>query len=450
MIQEQPFIQKTKMLVDRIPIQKMLDLILIAMGIMFTAYFLYSWLLLPSWVHEEFVVTAPVYLLKPSESLFSNLPEYVFNLKLSEGGCYRPRLLSFFIQYLDTNLSFQLYKSYPQFGIKLPSSALSILATVAAFIWFWKSLFPKGGYGVALIGGASLLYYDVYMNTSFMVLRGGKFLTSAAGIFCITIFVRYCHREFSYNKFGSSIAISGILFLLATIDEQITALIFFIAVLTLIIRRIEKRDSQATVIFVIASVNYCLYFAFWGRWLFNTFTPGGIESERHPHQFSDIFDVNLTYISNSAEMLVSNMTFLGIPSIIFLAVLFFSLVRIYRQGEDLAYKMLICAAFVLFPFVLTSAMVASHPFIYKIHQLWYLLYLVFPVHVIIVAVAYSLQLANFKSDLFQNMLAVAFIIICITGIYKMDNAYQIACTTTSAGKTLAGYACGANPVFSFK
>jgi hypothetical protein len=232
-------------------------------------------------------------------------------------------------------------------------------------------------------------------------------------------------------------------------DEQIIAVVFFIAFATLILGCIEKSVSQSAVIFVLAAANYCLYFVFLGRWLFAKFTPGGIQINRHPHNFSDVLKVNLADVFSAVEMLLSNMIALGIPSFIFLTVFVCSLSKIFRQDEDSPYNLLICTAFTLFPIFLTSFMVASHPAIYtyNTNQLWSLFYLLFPVHALIAAVIYSLHLADFKSDKFKIALAIAFILICINGVYKMDNLYQISCKSTS--KILNSFACGENPVFLF-
>ena len=404
-----------------------------------------AWLFLPSWVHFEVVRTAPAYLLKPGESLFFNSLDYGFNLKITELGYYRPRFLCFLIEFLDTNLSFYFYQKFPQLGLKLPSYAASIMATVASFVWFYKTLFPKTGYGVALLGGASLLFYDVYQNTSFMVLRGGKFLTSAAGIFLVTIYLRYHRRDFSLSSLGTCLIISCVCFLLATMDEQITAVVFFTCFVALIVLFTEKKISQSFVIFVLAALNYCLYYFYWGRWLFSKFTPDGIQVNNHPHNFSDVFKVNFENIKGAAEMLLSNFIALGIPSLAFILVFFCSVANIYRKNNNITKNMLSCAAFLLFPIALTSVMVASHPAIYsyKSHQLWSLFYLLLPIHTLIISVIYSLYLANFKTNLFKAILAVCFIYICTNGVVKMDGLHHIACT--NASKIFHSFNCGVNP-----
>lgn len=433
---------------DRLLNRRMLDKLFLVLGTIFTSYFLFSWVLLPSWIHSEFVTTAPAYLLKPGESLFSNSLEYIFNLKLSEGGFYRPRFLSFLIQFFDTNLAFRLYKSVPQIGIKLPSYAFSILATVASFVWFWRTLFPRSGYGIALIGGASLLYYDIYLNTSFMVLRGGKFLVSAAGLFCITIFIRSFQRDFLLCHLCSCFCTSVILFLLATLDEQITAVVFFIAILAMIIGWLEKRWSHSVVIFTSSAVLFCGYYIFLGRWIFACFTPGGIELAGHPHQFQDILTVDMTVVASAVEMLLANVKLLGVSGYIIPGVLVFSFTTIVAQGEKGYGKLLISLAFSLFPVILTSLMVSSHPSIYAYKFLWNITYLIFPVHMLIVAAAYSAHLADFKNDYFMTALAVTFICICTFGAINLGHANQVACTNTSV--SLAGFACGENPIACFR
>jgi hypothetical protein len=425
----------------------LLDTTLAVLGLAFTAYFLYAWLFFPSWVHVEFYQTAHGHLLRPGQGFFSNLLEDVFNLNIGEGGLYRPRALSFFIQYLDTNLSFQFYRAYPQLGVKLPSYALSIIATVASFVWFWRSLFPKSGYGVALIGGASLLYYDVYINTSFMALRGGKFLAAATGIFCITIFIRRHQRDFALSRLGLCFGISFLLFLLATLDEQVVALIIAIAVATMIIGLAEKRVSQATVIFALSAVIYCVYYLFIGRWIFDKFTPGGISLSPHYHQFSDVFKVNPVVVFHAAELLLSNFIALGISSALFLGVFVVSFAQAYRQGKCSPTQYMILSGFVAFPLILTSALVASHPPLYTMPELRYLFYLSLPVYIMFIVAPYSVYMADSKTDFPKKALAAAFIVICVSGIHKINILYRMSCGNYY--KTHGGTDCGDSSVFTY-
>jgi hypothetical protein len=282
-----------------------------------------------------------------------------------------------------------------------------------------------------------------------MVLRGGKFLVAAAGIVCITIFIRRHHRDFSLNQLGFCTVISFLLFLLATLDEQIVALIFFIAVTTLIIGLAEKRVRQTTIIFILSAAIYSAYYFFFGRWLFDKFTPGGIMTASHPHQFSDAFKVNPIVVAYAVEMLFANFIALGFSSFIFLGVFLVSLVHIFRQGKATLIQYMILSGLIAFPILLTAVLVASHPPIYDIHELWFTFYLPFPIYVLFFSVLYSVHLADSKTDLAKILMAVAFIVICISGIYKMDILYQASCVV-KVSKILHSTTCGVNPIPAFE
>lgn len=447
MTEEQQPASCRKKLTSKLLSPDILNIILLVLGLGFTAYFFYTWLFLPSWVHFGFVRTTPGYLLKPAESLFPNAIEYGFNLEITEYGYYRPRFLSMFLECLDANLSFKFHKIYPELGIKLPSYAFSIVATVASFVWFWKNTFKKDGYGIAVIGGASLLYFDVFINTSFMVLRGGKFLATAAGLICITFFLRYLKTKFSARNIGACVSVACILLLLATLDEQITALIFFLTAVALIAGCTENTLSSSAVIFMFTSINYCLYYVYWGRLLFDKFTPGGIKVEKHPHNFSDVFNVDLEIISRALEVLYSNFVTLGVSSLVLLIVLAVSMKKIIDQRERRIFKLLISLSFSLFPIALTAAMIASHPSIYsyKAGALWSLFYLLLPCHTLVVAVSYSLYSANSQNGYLKNAMAIAFALICIGGAFKISTNYNTACTSTR--QILVSFPCGDDTVF---
>lgn len=430
---------------------EMLEGGMVVVGLAFAAYFLFAWLSMPTWTHFDVLIIGPKYMLQPGESFLSGFMRHVFNLRITEGGFYRPRFVSFLIDYIDMNVLRALHSLFPQLGIKLPSYALSIVATVAAFVWFWRSLFPGSGYGLALIAGASLLYCDVYMNTSFMALRGGKFLNSAAGLFCLALFIRNMRRDFSLRDAGRCLAISCAPFLLMAMDEQMTAFVAFIAGVAAVVSLLRWRVTRAAAIFACAVAQFALFYFGWGRWLFARYTPDGINEAAHYHQFSDVFRVGSTQVSQAVEMLMANITALGIASVILAAVLGVSAARIVYRAEERFQRFFVCAAFTLFPFMLTSIMVASHGDIYLIKALWTLFYFALPMHVLIAAVAMSSSFAEYRTDWAKIALAVAFLWICASGVYRMNDLRRVSCEQTLRViielPTWPMFACGKDPVF---
>jgi hypothetical protein len=199
------------------------------------------------------------------------------------------------------------------------------------------------------------------------------------------------------------------------------------------------------VIFWIPAAAYPLYYLFWGRWLFTLFSPGGIRGNwsRDPNrveQFSDVLGVQPTDLLRAAEVLTSNMIRLGIPSLVLLVVFVASLARILRRRKSLAYDLMICGGFFVFPIVLTASMIASRPVIYTTHLLWFLFYAIFAVQLFMATTVWSLSLANFKTSHLKFALAAAFVVICATGAYEMPALNRAACVETA--KELDGFPCG--------
>ncbi|MFA6303587.1 MAG: hypothetical protein WC627_10735 [Legionella sp.] len=421
---------------------------LIISGLGFIFYFLYFWLFTPSWIHYEFTKTAPRYLLSPEQGFFSNFMNHVFNLRITEGGLYRPRILCFIIQYIDTNLSFQLFKSYPEFGIKLPSYGFAIIATVASFLYFWKTLFKNSGYGIALIGGASLLYFDSFLNTSFMVLRGAKFLIPAVGLFCVSIFLRTSQHQFSWKQSFYCMLMACLIFILSMLDEQIVCFVFFITFCAMLLSIKEKKSNQAFIIFTTSAVLYVFYYFYLGRILFDTFTPGGILTAHHPHQYKDVLRLNHNAIYYSIQMLGYNLSLLGIALWILAGIFFVSLIHIQQKKIPMNNKLIALFLFT-FPILLTSIMITSHPSIYRIGVLWEIFYLPFPVFLLVLCIIYTVYLADFNSKIVNNTLAIIFSIICISGVYRIDSLYGKSCEVISKVLNRTnGLVCGDYSIFS--
>ncbi|WP_281763085.1 hypothetical protein [Pseudodesulfovibrio nedwellii] len=411
-----------------------LNLIFFALGIFFVVYFFCFWVFHPAWVHTEFPERSLLYLLKSGEDLFSNCIQYVFNQNLGESGFYRPRALSFFIQYLDTNLAFRLYQEANLIGIKLPSYAFSIGATVAAYVWFWKSLDPNNQWGIGLLGGASLLYYDIYINTSFMVLRGGKFLATASCLVCLSLFLRMISQTTTRDTFIKSTAIAIVLFILATIDEQVTAIVFLLSATAFFISKKEKKFNLAAGTFGIANILFFSYYFIWGKILFEHFTPGGLQTKSHPHQLYHAFRLSFDNLFHAIEILFANYVVVGFSGLIFVLVFVFSIIKYFSSKKCTIQDSSILITLILFPILITLAMIASHPPIYRIKSLWFIFYLHAPVALLFCVVPYAISIARFKTQLIQMFFALALIIICASGVYKLQPRYDFACSDNNTLK----------------
>ncbi len=411
-----------------------LNFIFFALGVFFAVYFFCFWVVHPAWVHSEFPELSLRYLLKSDEDLFSNCFQYVFNQNLGENGFYRPRMFSFLIQYVDTNLAFKLYQDSNLIGIKLPSYALSIVATIVAYIGFWKSLDLKKQWGIGFLGGASLLYYDIYINTSFMVLRGGKFLATASSLICLGLFLRMISQTASRDNRIRSMTIAIALFVLATIDEQVTAVLFLLTVLAFFVSKKEKRFNRAAGTFGIATTLFFSYYFFWGRIIFEYFTPGGLQTKSHPHQLYHAFRLSFDNLFHAIEILFANYVALGFSSLILLMILVFSIIKYFYSKKTTIQETSILIFLIFSPIFITLAMVASHPPIYRIKELWFLFYLHAPVVLLFCAVPYAISIARLKTQRMPIFFAIALIAICVSGVCKLQPRYDFACSENNSIK----------------
>jgi len=235
------------------------------------------------------------------------------------------------------------------------------------------------------------------------------------------------------------------LFLLQTLDEQLIALIAFLATGALLVAVVERKIRPSTVIFPLSALLYVIYHLYMGRWLFEHYTPGGLRTKDHPHDISDVLMLNPKRLVDALQIIFYNYRDLGLASA---GLLMITLVGIYqavvtRHGTVPQY--LIYSGLISFPVLLTAVLIASHPPIYDLDILWDLFYLAAPIHIIFCAVPFSLYMARFKTDYWLIIMALIFVSICIYGVESMEERYQVSCEKTRT--SINGYECGENPIF---
>lgn len=89
-------------------------------------------------VHPEFVMTAD-FMIKPTQSVDIYK---IFDLTITEGSLYRPRIISFLFQYIDSNFIIVAKQYFPKFGIRLIGNYISIGLLIIALLHLMKQLFP--------------------------------------------------------------------------------------------------------------------------------------------------------------------------------------------------------------------------------------------------------------------------------------------------------------------
>lgn len=409
--------------------------------ILYTGFFLiiinfFLWAVLPPWIHFEVYQTVPGYLLEDNESFFKNFFQKVFNLNTTELGYYRPRVLSFILQYMDANIGRALYKNFSVLGLKFPGYFISLISLVASVIYFWRTIFPKSSLGFCLIAASGFMNFEIYLNTSAQVLRSGKLLTPAIGIFFIAFFLKYCRKEIPLNtqSIMKSTGIAFTLFILSTTDEQLIILLFFLMCCSVLHTIAFRKNYRITVMLMASVVLYLIYYLVIGRLLFNYYTPGGVIF-KHPHGFQDAIKFNFNVLYHALEMLMSNLITLSYSLIIFSSSLIYTIILLTKS-----YKMTkrprpeqicILLGFIIFPILLVSGMITSHPPIYKYPTLWFIFYLPLPVFILFMGLPYIVSLINYENRIPEYLLLFGLFVVSISGISMIEKHYQEFCVKYS-------------------
>lgn len=286
---------------------RLIQIIFYGMSLLLVIYYIWCFLKLPHIIHPEFYGDYPNYAMKPDEPFFSSFIPKIFNNRMIEMGYYRPRILAFIWQYIDTNLTVLINSVIPQFGLRMPLALAIIPVSMATWTYVIKSLFPYLPKGVGCFVASLSLYLPNILTSSFLILRSAKIIAPIVSIAILSYTLSKSNENFSYPKYIKSWKYNcffiTILWWLCTFDEQLIAMCVFCIALSLLIALCDQKLKTVTINFMLAVIAYVIYHFTWGRWLFAYFTPGGLE--KHIHTFSMLLqDFNFSFISQTVETML--------------------------------------------------------------------------------------------------------------------------------------------------
>ena len=266
--------------------------------------YVWLYLYLPHVIHPEAYGDFPHYANEKVSDFFINLIPKVFDLTMIEQGLYRPRFLAFVWQYTDTNLMILLDRVYSSWGIKMPLT----LAVIPLSIFVWKKiymdLFHSDKYGVGALFGMSLLFLTSVQTATFLFLRSAKIIVPFIAVAIVHWGItgnREKKRKCTKIDVLHCLLKSAIAFVLCTFDEQIIAAFFFVLCISILFSIVDKEVKTTTLISGFGFFLYIIYEKWWGRKLFEYFTP--IEIKKHIHNISMIVtDFSFDYIKKSIEI----------------------------------------------------------------------------------------------------------------------------------------------------
>jgi len=392
----------------------------IFLGIFFQQYFFTK-----PWIHPEVYRTFHLQI-KEGANVFREFIPTLLNLDNFEMGHYRPRILSFLIDYININSLPILNKLFPEWGLRLISNPLLVLALVYVIYRFFLYLFPKSSKGFLLLLSVSPIFFIHLQSSMGRFYRASRFLQAPL---CLALCLYFLSNHMRFLSFRSSKVEDGcswreaiihiaLLFLATLYVEEIVLVCLFFAVGSGIVSLMRKQLSITLITFSVALVLYVLWYLWLGKIVFGAYTPH--ELKTHPHGYWKSF----SFFTSSRIMLVINMYFYEILNKNFVLMWAWLVAfggALYGLILQKEYKTITCIlALMGLSLLSVFADMAGHSAIFSMYELRFSEYLLFPVCLFYVALIWALLKARIK-----YLLGSAVLCLCVYHVVHMDEYYTL-------------------------
>jgi hypothetical protein len=344
---------------NNISIPQYLNIFFIILSFSLIMLFFYQYFIAHTiFIHPETYGTLPLQM-KESSEIFKQCIPTIFNLDNFEGGAYRPRIVSFLVDYINVNSLPILNKLFPFWSMRPVFTVIAILLSIFAMFVLLNNFFKKIPVGIKLFLSVFPIYFINVQAGLGIYYRTSKFLVIPFALFILNYFYKYFDSYFS-KKGIPGVLIAVILLFLSTLhDEQLVFVVFFFCCLSLLYSFIFKKLHNNTVVFATTFIFYLFWYFCLGRYLFSIFTPHPFF--KHVHEYKSflailnpirVYDVVILYFN-----LINNNFRLLLPILIFL--LGFSLAS--RHTEEKTKIWLIPITVLVLSFLLVCVNVFGHP-----------------------------------------------------------------------------------------
>jgi hypothetical protein len=351
----------------------------------------------------------------------------IFNLDNFEGGLYRPRILSFLVDYINMNALPVLNRLFPFWGMRNVFTVLALLLSVAAMYVLLNDFLKAMPVGLKLFLSAFPMYFVNSQSFLPIFYRTSKYLVIPLGLFILRYFLK--NYEISFTKRGiPTVLLAGILLSLSTLyDEQLVAIVLFFFCLSFLYSFIKRKLSMNTVVFAAALVFYLFWYFCLGRYLFSIFMQHPLL--KHIHEYSSFlsifkpdkfFDAVIFYYN-----LINNNFKLLLP--ILFVLLGFSLKN--RNIEGKAKMCLIAIPILLLSFLLVCAIFFGTPGLVQFSDFKFSPYFAPALFLLYFASIYfSFNIFRFLpyKKIFAGIILLSLLTFVIDSRYHKDEYYSIS------------------------
>lgn len=381
-----------------------------AIGVMFllVAIYVLCYFLLPHIIHPEAYGDFNSYANNNLGLLIPNFIPKIFDNTMIEQGLYRPRVLAFAWQYLDTNLMIMINRIFPWFGIKMPLALTTIPFSLIIWRYVYIKCFPNVSGIWGALFGVIILFLPNIQTATYFFLRSAKIVTPFVMIGLMNYALFHFNEPLQLKMRGDQwiriLIAAFVIFALCTLDEQVIAACFFVLALSLFNTIINKKTERMFLVFFMALLLYFVYFKTWGRWLFEYFTPGILKE--HFHNISMVIkDFDISFILQGLEVYgkILNATFqgqIGIGIVIGVLLIFWVYI------DDIKQK-IISLAIIGFSFALVIALLIGLPILYYYDDMILSIYFISPILIFLYAFVYVVSKSKLIALLFSKKVLAA-------------------------------------------
>ena len=309
-------------------------------------------------------------------AVFSELIPTIFNKVNFEGLGYRPRVMSFLIDYININALPLLNRIFPFWGMRLVFNVIAVPLSIFSVYLLLNHFFKTMPLGIKLFLSVLPLFSGSFQWEIGNFYRTSKFLVVPLCLFLLYYFLKKSHVSLSDGRFEKKdipklLAAVFLVSLCTIYDEYLVAVVVYFSFAAILLSVIKRQLYSNAVVFTSAGVFYLFWYLVIGRFLFGMFTGVHVyydyvpifvpmEMGEHIHTYSVLvtrlslrilFDLVRIYL----QLISYNMVFLSLIIIVVFA--FF----IIRGKKQYTYDILNIPVFIItLSFLLTCAVTLGH------------------------------------------------------------------------------------------
>lgn len=401
--------------------KKVINMGLVIMSSMLVIIYLWNWYKLPWILHFEIDYDIPGFLSGDNAGIKDFIAK-IFDMRIVEGGLYRPRILAFAVQYLDIKI-WILLNRITCFGARWPLSILACVFLVPGCSRIIKFLFPSVGKAESFLFGACFLYVPQFVAASFLFLRSAKVISFAAAVWIIVWFMKDREKK-DYTDILRGIGIS----ILLTLDEQLVGVVCIMLGYSILLFLFRKTHRNNIYLAVYGVLNYLLFFFTWGKWLCRYFS-GGVLG-KHPHSYSNMI-YTYKYLIPALKVYYEALKRLFVNSrnlFIFFCLLYFVMLGHLLIKREFV-SALISVYFVCAGYVFSLLITTEHPIIAQLPDLPQSMYFCIVVFWFILGVGYVVSQQPFINVRYVMLLGrVMGVFLLLNSVYIQYNIKEYELT----------------------